>query len=400
MHLYSTSPINIKGTAMLTMLTAHTFEVDDVDGAVAEILEQLDLENKLCKNAVGILTCYSEFLETGVVKAVCDSLPFEVVGCTTMASGTPQQSGAMILALSVITSDTVAFATTMSAPLVAETYFTALEEAFTKAAGNLPDKPSMIIPFLPIPDTVTNDSIVDALNTISSELPIFGTLGSDHTTDYNRAHIIHNGEDTKESMALLLMSGPISPRFHMVSIPEEKRQKQNAIITSSQGNIVHRVNDMPLLQYLETIGFCNASNIETAKIVPFIVNYNDGTTPVVRGIYYFTPEGSAVFSGHMPCNATLSIGSLDYSDVITSTKALIAEVNARKDASLMLIFSCICRGWTLGTDMLAELDCVQETTERIPYLMCYSGGEISPVYNEQDVLFNRFHCYTCIICTL
>ena len=103
--------------------------------------------------------------------------------------------------------------------------------------------------------------------------------------------------------------------------------------------------------------------------------------------------------GLMPRNATLSIGSLDYLDVVNSTKKVVADACSSKDASLMLVFSCICRGWALGTDMLAELDCVQNAAP-LPYIMFYAGGEVCPVYNAQGDLFNRFHNYTCIICTI
>ena len=384
---------------MLTMLTAYTSEIDDIAIAIDEVLEQLDLKNSLRRHSVGILSCYSEFLETGVVKALCDSVPFDVIGCTTMASGTNRQNGIMILSLCVLTSDEVSFATSQSAPLSVENCATSLGKAYQKAADALQDKPSLAIPIFPTLNFITGESLVEALDTISSGLPVFGTLPCDNTNDYSQSFVIYNGEASGKSMALLLLSGPISPKFHIVSIPEERRQKQNAIITSSEGNLLHSVNNMPLLQYLETLGLCEANNVETAKIVPFVVDYNDGTTPVVRGIYSFTPEGSAMCGGLMPLNGTLSIGSLDYLDVINSVTTLMDEVKAREDASVMLIFSCICRGWALGTDMLAELDRVQESTQ-LPYMMCYSGGEVCPVYNTQGSFFNRFHNYTCIICTI
>ena len=384
---------------MLTMLTAYTAEIDDIAIAVDEVLEQLDLKNSLQKHSVGILSCYSEFLETGVVKAICDSLPFDVIGCTTMASGTNRQNEIMILSLCVLTSDDVSFATSQSASLSVEHYATFMGDAYRKAADTLPDKPALVIPIFPALSFITGESLVETLDTISSGLPVFGTLPCDNTNDYSQSFVIYNGETAEKSMALLLLSGPISPKFHIVSIPEEKRQKQNAIITSSDGNLLHSVNNLPLLQYLETLGLCEASNVETAKIVPFIVDYNDGTTPVVRGIYSFTAEGSAICGGLMPLGGTLSIGSLDSPDVINSINTLMEEVHSRKDASAMLIFSCICRGWALGTDMLAELDRVRESTH-LPYMMCYSGGEVCPVYNTQGDFFNRFHNYTCIICTL
>ncbi len=386
---------------MITMLTATTFEIDDAASAIAEIASQLDLGNKMRKYSAGIVTCYQEFVETGVLKAICESLPFSVVGCTTMSSGTADEQGQMLLSLAVLTSDEVAFSTALSEPMSKE-YMPQLESVYQRAAAALPADvatPSMLVPFVPIIDYLGGDIVIEALNGISGGLPIFGTLPSDNTTDYSKSYTIFNGGHYSDAMPLLMLSGPVNPRFYVVSIPEKKRQKQQAIITSSEGNILHKVNDLPLLDYLETLGISSATGVDSVKIIPFVVDYNDGTTPVVRGIYRFTPEGSAMCGGQMPCNSTLSIGALEHDDVIETSKELISKAMATPNASCLLIFSCICRGWALGLDDLAEMAIVRDTLNgAMPYIMCYSGGEICPVYNEKDESFNRFHNYTCIVC--
>jgi len=383
---------------MVTMLTAQTFEIDDLDLAVSEIHEQLDLPNKQLKYAVGILACYPEFLDTGVAKAICDSLPFDVVGTTTLACGTPGDKGTMMLALSVLTSDDVALTATRSKSLV-EDHRSAIAVAYDKGLASLPGEPSMIITLAPVMDYLSGDVLIETLGEVSSGLPLFGTLPCDHTNDYNQTYVIHNGVGYENTLAMILLSGPVEPKFYIVSIPEEKRQKQNAIITASEGNVLHRVNDMPLLSYLETLGLAESNSVETAKIIPFVVDYNDGTTPVVRGIYRFTPDGSAMCGGLMPKGSTLSVGSLDHDDVISSTRTLIQTIRKESNPKVMLVMSCICRGWTLGMDVLAEMETVEEESGEIPFMFSYSGGEICPVYNEGGKTFNRFHNYTCVICT-
>ena len=382
---------------MVTMLTAHTFELDDIEAAVSEIVSQLDLENKQRKYSAGILSCYPEFLETGVVKAVCDRMPFDIVGCTTLGCGTPGAHGLMMLSLSVLTSDEVVFATALSSPLV-DGHMKAMEDAYACASAALPDNPSMMIPMVPLVSGLSNDVVIDALDAISGGLPIFGTLPSDDTSDYSQSFVLYNGESFAGSMAMLLLSGPITPQFFIVSIPDGKRQKQEALITSSEGCIVHEVNGMPIVEYLQTIGLCKATDLDVVKIVPFIVDFNDGTTPVARGIYRFTPEGSAVCGGHMPLNATLAIGSLESEDVVSSTRKMIETVLADKNITSLLAFSCLCRGWALGVDALAELNAVGKAAKDVPHLMLYSGGELCPVYDEQGKTCNRFHNYTCILC--
>ena len=58
---------------MVTALTAKTFDIDDREAAVKEILEQIDLQ-KLKGNSLGILTCSIEFLESGTARTVCGGL--------------------------------------------------------------------------------------------------------------------------------------------------------------------------------------------------------------------------------------------------------------------------------------------------------------------------------------
>jgi len=382
---------------MIRMLTANTSEIDDPEVAVSEILEQLALSENLQKNAVGILTCYPECIESGVVQAVCDSLPFDVVGCTTFANGTGQDQGLTTLSISVLTSDSVHFAAACSTPLQDQDYLNPMDGAFNQAAAALPEKPAMAVAFVPLMQFFSSDVLMGALNQIVGDLPVFGTLSSDHTNDYSKSAVIYNGKCLPSSMAILLLSGQVSPRFFMISIPKQNIQ-QSALVTSSEGCLLRGVNDMPVIDYLETIGLCKGGDMGIIKVVPFVVNYNDGTPPVVYGIYRFLEDGSALFGGVTPPESTLSVGSMESADVLSTTTQLITSIVGESNAQGMLIFSCLCRGWALGVAPLEEMQVVSRIAGNVPYHMSYSGGEICPVYNERGQVFNRFHHYTCIVC--
>ena len=382
---------------MIRMLTAHTSELDDLELAVSEILEQLALSKNLQKNSVGMLTCYPECLDNGLVKALCDSLPFDVVGCTTFANGTKHGQGLTTLSISVLTSDSVHFSAACSDPLQDHDYLSPMDGAFKHAAAALPGKPAMAIAFVPLMQFFSSDVLMGALNQIVGNLPVFGTLPSDHTKGYDKSHVIYNGTCQPSSMAILLLSGPVSPRFFMISIPEQNLQ-QRALVTSSEGCVLRGVNNMPIIDYLETIGLCQGGDMEVIKIVPFVVDYNDGTPPIAYGIYRFLPDGSALFGGVTPHNSTISVGAMESADVLSTTKQLITSILGEANVNCMLIFSCMCRGWALGVEPLKEMQMLSEIVENVPYHMSYSGGEICPVYNEHGQVFNRFHHYTCIVC--
>ena len=63
---------------MIKTLIAWTAEVDDDKLAVEQIKSQLGLEGGLLRNTVGIVACHYEFVLSGILKAICEALPFDV----------------------------------------------------------------------------------------------------------------------------------------------------------------------------------------------------------------------------------------------------------------------------------------------------------------------------------
>ena len=70
---------------MITMYTARTSEIDEIDEAIDEIKSQIDL-SALKKHSGGLIFCHIDFVESGVVAALCEALPFNVIGMTSMVS--------------------------------------------------------------------------------------------------------------------------------------------------------------------------------------------------------------------------------------------------------------------------------------------------------------------------
>lgn len=383
---------------MLKTLTAYTLEIDEVDTAVEEILEQLDLPHNQLKNTVGIISCYSEFVESGVVKALCGRLPFDVVGATTLGNAVPGERSALMLTLAVLTSDDIEFSTAVSASLASEQE-QALSAVYRQAAAPLSAPPSMMMSFMALIYNVGGDVVLDLMDKISGGVPNFGTVTVDHTPDYHTAQVIHNGECYSESLSLLLLSGDVQPSFYVASISETKIMRQKAIITEAQGNVLIKVNDMPILSYMETLGLAKEGRIDGANAIPFIIDYNDGTRPIARAIYALTPEGYAVCGGVMPLGATLSVGTIDYEDVIATTKKALGTMLATSKNGGLLMFSCLSRLLALGVETEAEMETMQTCVgDAAPYQFSYSGGEICPVYDTNGKLVNRFHNDTFIAC--
>jgi hypothetical protein len=385
---------------MIKTMTAFTFEVDDPDAAAEEILEQIDLKG-LCKSSLGILTCFTEFVASGVVRAVCDALPFDVIGITTAGTAVPSTAGEMILGLLVLTSDDAEFITG-AADILDKDLDGPIYSAYREASAKHSGQPVMMLAFVPFIKDQGGEIIAQSLSKASGGIPLFGSLAIDLSMDLSFNRSIYNGKARGNNLTFALFYGDLHPSFFVASISEDKIHKQRGVITKAKDNLLMEVNNMPVLDYLESIGIQKKNGIWGISFFPFVIDYNDGTKPVVRSIYLITKEGYAACGGNMPENATMSVGGIDYSDVIrTSSETLERILQKKEDSSCLLMFSCLTRYFALDAHTTAEMDIIRNMLTDFPgYIFSYVGGEICPMYTEKGYMVNRFHNCTFIACLL
>jgi hypothetical protein len=385
---------------MIKTITAHTTEIDDVELAVEELQSQLMSSGPLLKNTVGIIACHYEFALSGVVKTLCERLPFTVLGAITSAQAVATESGALLLTLMVLTSDEVEFVTALTPPLrgqsgefIANTYKEAI------SARN--EKPALILAYAPFMVENSGDEYVSVLTKVSDGAPCFGTLAVDDTADFSNCFAIYNGEHYNDRMAMLLICGNISPKFFIATISSEKILEKSALITKSEGQILMEVNDRPVAEYFEGLGLTKASETAYAMTsLPFMLDYGDGTPWVSKVFIGLSPEKYAICAGMMPEGATLYIGVFDKNDVMLTSENAIEKTLGKTDgASGILIYSCISRSMSLGADQLMELDMIKEKISgKLPFMMAYSGGELCPTQISEEKAINRFHNNAFIAC--
>ncbi|MDL2253574.1 FIST C-terminal domain-containing protein [Ruminococcaceae bacterium OttesenSCG-928-I18] len=389
---------------MIKAITASTFEIDDGNRAVEDILSQLEFDNKvLRKHSIGILSCYAEFIESGVVRMLSEALPFDIIGTTTIACGTPQASGETVLSIMVLTSDDVEFSTSLSEPVYEEdeaVFATMYEAASTKLSG----KPKLLLSFVPLLTTVGSDFYVDCMTKISGNVPNFGTLAVDHNQDYHESRVILNAESWPDRYAILLMSGNVEPAFFIGTISDDKVFPEKGAVTASKGNQLQAIDGKPAVEYLLSLGLeKNAEGTITGiNSFPIVVDYNDGTTPVVRAMFAITPEGHVVCGGNIPVGSTISMGSFDPEEIKATTIAAIQTAIEKCPNASYLIYSCIGRFFAQGFDQAAEMNAgnaVLNTAENA-FLAAYSGGELCPVYTTGGSTMNRNHNNSFVICAI
>jgi hypothetical protein len=386
---------------MVKMLNAITGQIDDPGAAVAEVLEQLDMDRNLLKNSIGLVACNYEFIDVGALKALGEALPFEIAGITSLGNAAKGLCGLDYLSVSVLTSDNVRFSSAVTGNITEENLAEEISGAFDRAGKSLGAPPGFILSYVPMIGPLGAAAFFNEIKRLSGDTPVFGSFACDQTLKFLESRVIHNGNGYRESLAFVFMEGDIHPRFFVTSIPERNLRNQPVIITESDGVILKKVNDMPLMDYLAGLGLVRNGRIDVMTTIPFIINYSDGSKPVALGMYDITAEGYARCAGEVPPGSTLSIGVLDYESIIETAEATVSRFLESKGPAGILMYPCLTRSMMLGLNGTAEMEkIIGLLGETIPYQICYAGGEICPTENAEGRLVNRVHNFTFVACIL
>jgi hypothetical protein len=384
---------------MIRIFTAYTEEIDDVEFAVSELLEQLDLDSQLLKNAVGIVHCFSDFLEGDFLPALKKAIPFDLVGCTTLSVSAPGFMSPMALTLTVLTSDDIQFITGVSAP-IGDDLDGPVTELYDRLISGLPRKPAMLTPFIPFMLTIGGDEFIAKIDELSGGIPAFGTLAISNEPDYTKMYTIYNGEHYATSLVFLAFLGELEPIFCSASVTEGNILKQKAIVTGANRNILETVNNMSAVDYLDSIGLAKDRVGTALTAMPLIVTLEDGSQ-LVRAAIEFAENDGVILCGAVPVNSTLALSTMGLNDVVQSTKEKIAEAMELAKGRSMMMYSCAGRRWALGLNGMAEHKAVTEQTgDGFPYYFAYSGGEIFPERFADGRIVNHLQNDSIIICIL
>lgn len=384
---------------MIKMYTARTSEIDYIDEAVNEIKSQIDL-TALKKNSGGLIFCHMDFVESGVVAALCKELPFSVIGMTSMASADEHGYSLFDLTLTVLTSDDVTFTAGMTNSINSDNYTAEVDRTFNHIRGQVDSDPAMILTFMPYVRDVSGYEVVDAMDKACHGIPMWGSITNNMDFNYETVQTICNGENLPKGVAMMFLNGPVEPKFIVSSIPERNIGSNRAIITKSEGAILYEINDLPLLEFLANMGLViTKENITTT---PIMVYYDDSEEAVALGFYTLFEDGSVLTGGKMPPGTSVAVGSIDAQGIFESAETGLKQVLDCKDRQATLLLPCVTRYIMLAPDQERELRLITEklTASGSPFMMGYSGGEICPMRGQDGKLHNRFHNYTFCACVL
>jgi hypothetical protein len=389
-----------RGKIMIRMLTAYTFEVEEPGVAVREILEHLDLEHNALTNTVGLMFCSLDFINTGTAEAVGKALPFDVMGCTTMGIALPDISGEMLLAVAVLTSDEVNFTAGLSEPL-AEDEERRIGALYQSLAAPLAGPPNLILTLQPLLDNFGGDVIVKFLDRLSGGAPVFGTGALDVAAGIRSPMTIYNGTAYSNRLALLLISGGVSPKFAIDSTGEQRTHSQKALITAAEGNRIISINNIPAAVYMEKLGLISNGMVNMLYAFPLSIDNHDGEKSSLCIIVSIDQDGSLTCGNSVSTGSTLHIGCPSAEAVLKTTANITGLARKEPDRDLLFIFSCFSRSVVL-VESSEEMTFVKKELAGLPfpYLFLYSGGEICPAGHETGRPVNRHYNYAIVSCLL
>ncbi|MDR1977779.1 MAG: FIST C-terminal domain-containing protein [Synergistaceae bacterium] len=398
-------------------IIAVTYEMDDAEKAVRDLLKQVEDKGPLGKSSCGLVYCDVEMDHEAFAAALKENFPFEVTGCTSIANFVTEQ-GAQILSavLVILTADDAKFSIAVTDTLTAENLRRELETAYTKTVSDVGERGRLLFLVPPFNDAIPLDEYVDTLSDISGDIPIFGGLPSSNIADGDIL-MYAGGRPYTDRAAIILVGGNVQPLFSVQNVLSAFSE-QKRTVTKARDNIVYTVEDMTFMDSLKSFGLAVDDLVEQGDLAVYVStplkvylnknNYNDGI-PVVRTIKKLNPEdGSGVLFGSISDQSTISIATMKRQDIQDSCKLAIKEILAKIDESradytytTLICVSCGGRYMVMADDKEVEGDII---LENLPKSLTLSGfyayGEICPTAIHDGKAVNRVHNESIVMCAL
>ena len=382
---------------MIQMITAYTEEVDEIEDGINEILGQISTA-ALKKNSVGLVTCHVDFTNAGFIGELCNKLPFNLIGMTTMASANQYGRSMYGFSLTILTSDDEVFEAVTTGSLGSDDYYKKIETVYNDTVKKLPGKPSLILAFFPYIQDLSGALLHKSFDEICKGTPFWGSIATNQEVSFERCYAFRNNDVDKDSLAMILIHGQIDPEFIVVSMPAQNIGKNRGHITDSDGCVLKQINGIPAMSYLANLGVVVMK--DSSITTPMMVYYEGSSDPVALGIYKVNDDGSVLCGGEMPIGASIAIGEITSEGILASTGEGMDQLLNSTKRNGALLLPCVTR-YVMLPDHNDELELIankMKAAEGMPFMVGYSGGELCPVMDEEGILRNRFHNFTFSAC--
>lgn len=367
---------------MLKVVVGHSEDPESQD-AVAEVLEHCRKDLDGHSPQAGLLFAAIDFDHALILNQINQEFPgIELIGCTTdgeMSSilGFQQDS----LTLMLFSSDTVKFSTGIGYGAQADPNLAADQAVKQATAGHSPPKVCIALPASYISDgsTTNGGALLQGLEqALGQHVPILGGAAGDQyrfqsTIQFCRTEIL------TDSLPILLFSGDIQFSFGTACGWTPIGHK--AVVTRSEGTALYEVDGKPALEFYERYLGDRRPTAETPVAV-----YEDNSDYYYMRVpnTYDEESGKINFLGNIPQNATIQLTDINRDEVVVAAKtafeAALDRYPENQEPEAVLLFSCCCRRWLLGTRAREEYQLVRNALPKsVPICGFYTYGELAPL---------------------
>jgi hypothetical protein len=229
------------------------------------------------------------------------------------------------------------------------------------------------------------------------DAPIFGGMAGDGQR-FAETYVFSDGATCGKGVLALVFDGD---RVEMRGMAASGWQPLGVekIVTSSEGNVVHTIDDVPALDlYREYLGLTSTGATGQAMALgeaPLQI-VRDGYT-VLRAAMIADPEGrSMTFAGTVPEGSRVRFSTSPGPEIAAASLEAMRRLHeGGAEADGLIMFSCAARRFSLGPMAEDEIRPIQELW-RAPLVGLFTYGEIGSVGARRS----DFHNETCVLVTL
>ena len=385
---------------------AVTNEVDDMLAAASDLSAQVKSKISLSKNSIGILLAEGESEPAELLPALEEGLGFDVIGCTVTAQISSLGYHRLSNSLLVLSADDCQFASQVSQPLD-ENFARQITETFNQARQKLGEEDIKAV-FLFTTGNLhfTPDDTLAVINALAPGVPVFGGAAGDYFR-FEDERVLANGQEYRNSLVLLLVSGNIQPTFIIRNIP--RSSLATSVVTKSCGGVVESIDNMTVYDYMKKHDIYLDSDLDL-YYAPLSVEYtdrDDDGQPVCRPFYTIDrTTGTAISHGKIPEGSRVSIRAIQKDDIIKTTTEAVEYIagqvqHAPSGYAFSTIFgvTCAVRHIVLGLEHTFEGELAKKLLPaNITFAGFYAYGEFCPTSVKQGRAQNKAHNLSIAFC--
>jgi hypothetical protein len=336
---------------------------------------------------------------------------------TTIAHCAGAEADTYMLSVLVLTSDDCAFACGASGPIPEDCGVEAAEgavrECYREVAGRLPAEPRIALLYSHFFLAPRQYQFTAAMSGVAPALPIFGAVANDDKQNVRprtNARILAGGELYDDRLALLLVSGNVSPKFYIASLTEDAIiMPRVGVITKADGIRLLQVNNISAPEFFMQIGFLSANaggwrnGGEGLLSSLFVLHVEDGcggSSDLTR--IPFKVDAEAVYcAGPLFEGAAISIAFNTRDGVVETASRLCEQIKRECAGGTALMYTCIGRRFGLLGEPMAELSTIiNSLKDQFVYTAAYGSGEMCPTKVIEGQAYNQDHNQTLAACVL